>query len=275
MHSFLFCTSFIDKNDIRFDPLRYRKWIDYYAALKESLGIDHIFMIDDGSADPSLEQSAPVNIISAEDELPDELPNKINIITFKEHLGRPSIEEHLGWWRSFTWSVKLAEKYGFEKIVHIESDFYIVSERLINFIHSMDKGWTSLFSSHFNFPETAIQIICKDSFDLLESARQKATAANYRITQLAEHTLPFTNICKDFTGDRIGEMRVLKQWVFDENEIRELDFYGQLPTNVRPFSALEFQQLKNSIDTTVTTDDNFNADAMISILLQNNMIITP
>lgn len=274
MNSFLFCTSYIDKNDIRFDPLRYRKWIDYYAAIKEDLGIDHIFMIDDGSADPSLEQSPLVNILSAEDDLPDELPDKINIITFKEHLGRPSIEEHMGWWRSFTYSIKIAEKYGFEKIIHIESDFYIVSERLINFIHSLKEGWSSLYSSHFNFPETAIQIICRDSFYLLEKARQTAEAAHYRINQLAEHTLPFTNVCKDFTGDRIGEMLVLKQWVFNENQINELDFYGQLPTNVRPFSAIEFKQLKNSVDTTVTTNDNFNAEILASILQQNNMIIT-
>ena len=275
MNSFLFCTSYINKDDIRFDPLRYRKWIDYYAAIKEDLGIDYIFLIDDGSADPSLEQSSLVNMLSADDDLPDELPNKINIITFKEHLGRPSIEEHLGWWRSFTYSINLAQKYGFEKIIHIESDFYIVSERLINFIHSLNSGWTSMYSSHFNFPETAIQIICKDSYDLLENARQSAIAANYRITQLAEHSLPFTNVCRDFTGDRIGEMPVLKKWVFGDNGIDELDYYGQLPTNVRPFTALELLQLKNSVDKTENANDNFNTDTLNQILRKNDMIIAP
>ena len=275
MNSFLFCTSYIDKDDIRFYPLRYKKWIDYYSKIKEHLGVDYIFIIDDGSIDVALEESALVEIHSANDDLPAELSKNINVITFKEHLGRPSIEEHLGWWRSFTYSIKLAEKYGFEKIIHIESDFYIVSERLINFIYSLNKGWTSMYSSHYNFPETAIQIICNDSFYLLEKARENAEAVNYRINQLAELTLPFTNVCKDFIGDRIGEMRVLKQWIFDENGINGLDFYGQLPTYVRPFSALEFQELKNNVDITLNTNDNFNVDIIINILQKNNMIITP
>src|SRR5438105_3236112 len=131
MNSLLFCTSYIDKNDISFHPLRYMKWIDYYSKIKEGLGVDYIFIIDDGSPDPTLEHSSLVEILSAKDDLPAELSKKINIITFKEHLGRLSQGEHLGWWRSFTYSIKIAEKYGFEKIIHIESDFYIVSERLI------------------------------------------------------------------------------------------------------------------------------------------------
>jgi hypothetical protein len=274
MNSFLFCTSYINKEDIRFDPLRYRKWIDFYSTLKESMGVDYIFIIDDGSPDPALEQSYPVTILSVNDDLPAELSNKINIITFEEHLGRQSMEEHTGWWRSFTYSIKLAEKYGFEKIIHIESDFYIVSERLVNFIHSLNMGWTSMYSSYFKFPETAIQVICKDCFNRLEKIRQTVATSGYRINQLAEFILPFTNVCKDFNGDRIGEMPVLKEWMLDKNSTSDLDYYGQLPTNVRPFSAPEFRQLMNSIGALLNTNDNLNEDIM-NILKDNNLILMP
>lgn len=272
MKSFLFCTSYINKEDIRFDPLRYRKWIDFYSPLTESLGVDDIFIIDDGSPDPALEQSIPVTILSANDDPPVELSKQINIITFDKHLGRQSLEEHTGWWRSFTYSIKLAEKYGFEKIIHIESDFYILSERLIKYIHSLNTGWTSMYSSYFKFPETAIQVICKDSFNLLEKMRQTAAASGYRINRLAEFTLPFTNVCKDFIGDRIGEMPVLKEWMFNKKVTNELDYYGQLPTNVRPFSASEFRQLMNNVGTLVNTNDILSED-LFNILKHTNMIL--
>ena len=103
MSSFLFCTSYIDKNIMNCHPLRYKKWISYYSQIMTRLGVDFIFMIDDGSVDPAPEDAAVVDVFSAKEGLPDKLSKKINIITFREHLGRPSIEDYTGWWRSFTY----------------------------------------------------------------------------------------------------------------------------------------------------------------------------
>ena len=275
MSSFLFCTSYFDKDVMSCHPLRYKKWIDYYSKLMEDLGVDFVFLIDDGSLNPTLENSSVVEIHAAEDDLPAELSKKVNIITFKEHLGRPSQDEYLGWWRSFTYSIKIAEKYGFRKIVHIESDFYIVSDRLIRYIHSLNKGWTSLFSSHLNFPETAIQIICQDSFHLLEKVRSQVVSSNYKMDQIAELFLPFTNVCKDFNGDRASELAVLIQWMSGENGINDLDYYGQLPTYVKPLSAPEAKKLMHSIGTTVNMNATINEELLIDIMRKNNVIVTP
>ncbi len=254
-------------------PLRYKKWIDYYSKRMEGLGVDHIFIIDDGSIDPAIEETQAVGILSANEDLPAELSKKVNIITFNEHLGRPSQKEYPGWWRSFTYSVKIAEKYGFKKIVHIESDFFIVSDRLIQFLHSLNKGWTSLYSSHLNFPETAVQIICQDNLAHLENIRRTAEATNYKFDQMAERFLPFTSVCKDFTGDRLGEIAVLKQWMTDKNGISGLDFYGQLPTYAKPLSVSEFQQLIYSIGTTMHSSEDLTEDTLINILQKNGMIV--
>ena len=44
---------------------------------------------------------------------------------FKNNLGRPSVYDYPGWFRSFTFVATYAQAYQFEKIVHIESDPYL------------------------------------------------------------------------------------------------------------------------------------------------------
>jgi hypothetical protein len=74
--------------------------------------------------------------------MPKELPNDLLMFTFPEQLGRSSMFCYPGWWRSFTYAVKIAQLYGFDKIIHIESDAYVCSQRLSDYIHSINCGWT-------------------------------------------------------------------------------------------------------------------------------------
>lgn len=272
MSGFLFCTCYLDNSIVSCHPLRYKKWINYYLKLMADLHVDYIFLIDDGSLNFTLENFPEVEIHYGKNALPTTLSKKVNIITFKDHLGRASQYDYRGWWRSFTYSIKIAEKYGFKKIVHIESDFYVVSDRLTSYIQSLNEGWTSLFSSEFDFPETAVQIICQDSFHLLENVRSTVEASNYTMSQIAEKYLPFTNVCKKYHGDRLV-LKVLKQYLTGENGIDKLDYYGELPTYVRPISGFEFQALARRIGTTMNVKDTLNEDAIIEILRQNNMLI--
>lgn len=243
MKSFLFCTSYISNEvDDQF-PLRYKKWIDYYSTILQDLGADHIFMIDDASPDLGLINSDLIEVIFVNNGFPEVLSKKINIISFQEHEGRKSDNYFAGWWRSFTYSIKIAEKYGFDKIIHIESDFYIISDRLIRFIKTIDQGWASLYSAYYKFPESAVQVICRECFPLLEDVYNKAVAANYKFDTIAEHMLPFTRVIKEFIGDRLGETNILRQWATGETEFDNLDYYGQLPPHVKAMSFPEFKKL--------------------------------
>jgi hypothetical protein len=276
MSSFLFCTSYIDKNIMNCHPLRYKKWISYYSQIMTRLGVDYIFMIDDGSLDLAIEDPVIVDVFSAKEGLPAELSKKINIITFRQHLGRPSIEDYPGWWRSFTYSIKIAEKYNFKKIVHIESDFYIISDRLMRFINSLNSGWTSLYSSHYGFCETGIQIICQDSFYDLEGIRNTIEASNYKINQVAEHFLPFTSVCKEFNGDRLGDLSILNdQRMLEEKGTNELDFYGNLPTYVKPLTAADIQNIILNFGSMVNTNEELYEDTLFNILHKHNLVVTP
>jgi len=239
----------------------------------ESLGVDHIFIIDDASPHLEFIDSDSIAIISAEKELPVTLSKKINIISFQDHLGRQSGDDYAGWWRSFTYSINIAEKYSFEKIIHIESDFYILSDRLTGFIKTIDQGWTALYSTFYQFPETAIQVICHDSFSHLKEIFKKAITANYRFNNIAELILPFTQVNREFSGDRIGEFPVLHHWASRDGEIFDLDYYGQLPPNIKLMSLSEFKKLISDLKFEINKHTRLNADSIQNILRANDLFL--
>ena len=194
---FLFCTAYFN------NPSRYRDWIKYYNEHKEQLNIAHLFLIDDAS--DSIDLGCDVPIISADNPLPSELREGVYVVTFKQHLGRKSLGDYSGWWRSFCFSITLAETYNFSKIIHIESDFYVLSSSLFNYISDLQSGWTTFWSAQHHFPETAIQVICKDQFNSFYNVAAIANKEKYCSLPLAEHALPFTHIETAFNGDRLGE----------------------------------------------------------------------
>jgi hypothetical protein len=221
MKTIIFCTSYIDN----FNYTRYKKWIDYYYNKLELFNASNLFLIDDGSSNVYFDHR--VEIVKSND-LPGSLKSDINLFHFEDHLGRPSRKNYAGWWRSFTFSIKLAEKYNMDKIIHIESDYYIVSRRMIDYMAKTSEGWTVFYSKAYGFSETAIQIICKDSFEELNNTFKKAEESNYQFKKIAERVLPFSKIEKGFIGDRYGESKVLRRWVKKIKTPLGIDYLGQI-----------------------------------------------
>src|SRR5947208_9785929 len=120
MKSVLFCTSFIKDAEAWED--RYKRWLDYY----QDVPIDAVkrVMIDDGS--PFLPPAEIIRTVSSNAPLAAEQDTNL-IIRFDNNLGRQSIKDYPGWWRSFLHSIKVAQELGADKIIHIESDAYILS----------------------------------------------------------------------------------------------------------------------------------------------------
>ena len=138
--------------------------------------------------------------------------NKINIYSFNNRKGlnwSHNSANNEGWWRSFSASLDIAKEYNYEKIIHIESDAFLISKRIFDHIDSLKTGWTGLWANKYNFPESCIQVICKDQFD---SFRDFASCGSNELSKkgLAEKIIPFTNIERRFVGDRYGE-KVNKQ----------------------------------------------------------------
>lgn len=196
MNTLLFCTSYIRTRKEWIN--RYKRWINYYDDGK--IENTRRILIDDGS--PYLPETDEIRVIP-DNENASNYNDNVMIVHFKDNLGRHSISDYPGWWRSFFFSLDIALEFNVDKIVHIESDAYILNKNLAKFINSTTKGWSVLWTPHYSMPETAIQIICSDQFDSFRNFQDNFHKVDKG--KLAEHLLPFTSVNKDFKGDRYSE----------------------------------------------------------------------
>jgi hypothetical protein len=222
MKSFIFCTSYIKDRDAWAD--RYQKWLNYYE--KMPIVAEKKIMIDDGS--PFSPPREEIEAIHHSDNIA-EKSGKNLLVRFDDNLGRQSLSAYPGWWRSFLHSLEIAEKLGAEKIIHIESDAYILSQRLVDFINRADAGWHVLWAQRYGLPETAIQVICRDQFPAFEQFRN---GSNELIGQdIAERLLPFTSVDKRFKGDRYSEFKrnrgIFRSRKFSRLPIFQHDFFWE------------------------------------------------
>jgi hypothetical protein len=206
MRSFIFCTSYLRPGTRRGATERWDKWLRYYSRRSHLFGAERLFLIDDGTAPGDI--TLPVSVVCADRELPTVLPEGAVMFRFSDHLGRSSPICYPGWWRSFTFASQIAWKYAYPKIIHIESDAYIISRRLAEYIRALSSGWTTLWCPRWRFPETCIQVICRAEIRTL-GRHYRAGRALWCSDQdpcgCAEYVLPFTDVCRRFEGDRYGE----------------------------------------------------------------------
>lgn len=192
----IFCTAFAPDEE-RWQT-RYRRWL---TAVKASgLVYDQIMLIDDGSA------SLPAwgDIVITGGAIADVPQADVLLYHFDEHLGRIAGFDFAGWYRSFEFAGRYALAHGFDKVVHIESDTFLLTERVIDFVNRTDAGWLSFWCRIHQFPETAIQIMAGSALE--RYARVGETHPHETLIGKAfERQLPFDQVVKDFNGDRYGE----------------------------------------------------------------------
>ena len=192
----VFCTAHVD--DVTVWDGRYRRWLD--ALTSSGLHCSTALMVDDGSE--SLPEWPDVAIIREGECLISEAARVL--FHFDRNLGRASVFDFPGWYRSFTFACEYADRNGFDKVVHIESDAFIVSERLRDFINEVDDGWIALWCALHQFPEITIQVMAGSGL----SAYRTFCASVPHETLVGhpyETQIPFTRIERGFVGDRYGE----------------------------------------------------------------------
>jgi len=222
MKTLLFCTSYM--KDAEAWQQRYQRWLDYYR--NGPINADKILMIDDGS--PYLPPAGIIQTVAADSDIAAHEAVH-GIARFEKNLGRQSMSLYPGWWRSFLHSVTIARAMGADKIVHIESDAYTLSQRLVDFINDTQSGWHVMWAQRYAMPETAIQIICRDQFDAMEKVRDDRPALDF--ADIAERLLPFTSVNRQFVGDRYSEFKrnrgIFRSRKFNFLPIFQWDFFWE------------------------------------------------
>jgi hypothetical protein len=220
----LFCTSYFrDRAEWR---NRYARWLDYY----QRVGIEgaRLFIIDDCS--PYTPDADEIACVSSDCEIPRSDTEPL-IVRFGNRLGRPARLSYPGWWRSFLHSANIARAIGADKIIHVESDAFILSPRLLDHIAELRTGWTTFWCPHHGLPETAIQVICQDQFAKMDWLQVRAQHGLDGL--LAEHILPFTSINRALVGDRYSEIRrhrgIFRSHKFDWFPLFQTPFFGGIP----------------------------------------------
>jgi hypothetical protein len=215
MSTLLFCTSFSETNEQWY--ARYKRWFDYYS--NSNLNFNKCLIIDDGS--PVLPTWKEFKIVSKSTNLDTEPLNKNSFVSLTPHLGRPSSWNFPGWFRSFAFAAKYAVKHNFKKVIHIESDSFLLSDSIIEYVNQTTTGWTAFWCNRHNFPESAIQIIGEDQLNNFYYFVTKNYNENYANKPI-ECVIPFTNINKQFIGDRYSE--------FSSSCPKEIDYCCQFLT---------------------------------------------
>jgi len=181
MKTLLFCTAYASSPEVW--ESRYKTWFDYYT--NGNLIHSHKVIFDDASP-----------------ELPNFCPAE-NYYRFETHLGRLGHYDYPGWYRSFAYAARYAKDNGFTKIIHAESDAYLLSDYVICFVNGLKSGWHSLWCPRHNVNESALQIICEDQINsYLEFTKHPYDT--YR-GQYMDQILPYTHAHRHFVGDRYGE----------------------------------------------------------------------
>ena len=130
-----------------------------------------------------------------------------------------------GWYRSY---IKVIKELGlaYDKVIHIETDLLVLSQRLINYIKNTNTGFISMYTENYRFPESALQILNKDSFNIA------MTTPNINQEGIIEQNLKYTPN-RDFIGDRYGEYLDYPDF--------EIDYYAQFDwnLNIKNLKAVE------------------------------------
>ena len=200
MRTLIFCTSYAESREA-WDE-RWGKWLR--AVQGSGVRFDKLLIVDDGS--PVLPHWDGLDVTEA--EAPRETGGQVSLHRFRDRLGRDRNGEPFpGWYRSFGHAVRHGVEAGYDRIIHIESDAFLLSRRAVEYFNTRDRGWIGLWCKTHRFPETTLQIINRDRFAACLAFFSQPYATWLTPPGVAiEALVPFTEVNKVLTGDRYGEI---------------------------------------------------------------------
>jgi hypothetical protein len=195
MKTLVFCTAFSNSQD-RWQK-RFARWIQ--AVENTGIECDQILLADDGSSVmPDCFEYDTITSVSAMSDA------RVLFLKQEGNLGRPAILDYPGWYRSFASAIAYAKTHEFEKVIHIESDLFVYSQRLITSINQQHEHWRTFWCAKYQFPESALQVIAGHKAIAIANEQTSIPYDTWR-GRAAENYLKFDIVDKSFLGDRFGE----------------------------------------------------------------------
>lgn len=214
MSTILWTTSFLEGEDKSGSSRLARtvKFLDYYLNIQGELQFDRILLLDNASPDDLWKQ----------------LTDSFDFESIRFNL---RLNHGGGDWYPYCWRGLYAMNHYIQtsrakKLIYIDSDSFVLSRRMADWINDANTGWQSVWCKRYNFPEASIHIINEDAFPLF----LEFTKGDYmeHCGKKMELVLPFTHINKELDCDRYGE-------TFDPVK-PGIDFFSQAHVN----TPLEF-----------------------------------
>lgn len=166
-------------------------YLEYYSRIQDLMGFDTIYFIDNGSS------AQKIKALEDYSSCP-------HVVFKYENLERQGglSEDYPYCWRGLYQMERLIQM-GYEKIIFLDSDLFILNKSLTEYVRQTQSGWVSLWCRKYRFPESSFQILCQDSFHLFRKYTEVPWQKKNGI--LMERNIPFTVVNKDYICDRFGE----------------------------------------------------------------------
>lgn len=187
--------------------IRNRRYLEYYARIEKEIGFDQIFLFDNASTEDSIQKLGSSTIAA-----------NIDLLRFRERLERgPGPHDYPYCWRAL-YAIREIINLGFEKIISIDSDGFVLTKRLAEFIRKSDNGWVSFWCENGKHPESSLHILNRNAFPIFQNYTR--TPWEDRVGVMMETDLPFTDVRQEFRCGRFGEIGAPPQDI-------SMDYYGQ------------------------------------------------
>lgn len=169
------------------------KLLGYYLTQCKDLKFSEIIVIDNASDEKEIQKIEALMI-----------GEPVRFIRNSEHFDRPSHLSYKYLWRAVYTLKDILKTY--DKIIYIDSDFYILSSKMTNYINNLNSGWTTFWCTKHGFPETGCHILVngtKQYENFVNKSWDQFVQDNNNMVM--ETRLPVTNVEKNMIGNRWSE----------------------------------------------------------------------
>ena len=128
----------------------------------------------------------------------------ISIVRALKNYPRGTNNDYPYYWRWVYFFQTLFDVFEYDKVLAIDNDFFMLSDRMKDWAFGVDSGWSSVWDSTHNWPEPAFQIVtrCRAYLDFVN---EKPFIERNNSPEAMERELPFTFVQKAFHGGRFSE----------------------------------------------------------------------